>query len=93
MWSREWLSLHVRTHTTRPYENEGRQDVVVDKSPGLDYGPSSVRALRPSEREATRWNLDPFVLDGGSGHAEYDPGTWLLAYWSGRYWGFVGSAD
>ena len=42
--------------------------------------------LPPDERRITRWNSQPFILDGGSGgHGELAGDEFLLPYWMGRY--------
>ena len=42
--------------------------------------------LPPDERRMTRWNSQPFILDGGSdGRLEYGGDEFLLPYWMGRY--------
>jgi hypothetical protein len=42
--------------------------------------------LPPCERRITRWNAQPFVLDGGSGGTtELAGDEFLLPYWMGRY--------
>lgn len=42
--------------------------------------------LSPSERQITRWNTQPFILDGGDGgHTEFAGDEFLLPYWMGRY--------
>ena len=42
-----------------------------------------------TERNQQRWNANPYVLDGGSGMNECDPGAWLLPYWMGVYHGLI----
>lgn len=45
-----------------------------------------VELLPPSERRMTRWNSQPFILDGGSGgRTELAGDEFLLPYWMGRY--------
>jgi len=42
--------------------------------------------LPPDERRMTRWNGQPFILDGGSGgQIEFGGDEFLLPYWMGRY--------
>jgi len=40
-----------------------------------------------------RWNGNPFAIgqgyQGGDGHDEWEPTTWLLPYWLGRYYNFI----
>jgi len=50
----------------------------------------SKNLLPPDERPVMKWNGNPFVVDGGNeGRSEDDGGFYLLAYWMGRYFGFV----
>lgn len=75
-----------------PYANTQRLDVPIDPysgdgRAGVDSEPYFV--LPPQEKAATRWNADPYSLDGGNGLAEADPGAIMLPYWMGRYLGFV----
>jgi hypothetical protein len=42
--------------------------------------------LPPDERPISRWNGNPFVLDGGDGgQTELAGDEFLLPYWMGRY--------
>lgn len=42
--------------------------------------------LPPGERQMTRWNTQPFILDGGDGgHTEFAGDEFLLPYWMGRF--------
>lgn len=42
--------------------------------------------LPPGERQITRWNTGPFVLNGGDGgHTEFAGDEYLLPYWMARY--------
>jgi len=42
--------------------------------------------LPPGERQITRWNTQPFILDGGDGGStEFAGDEFLLPYWMGRY--------
>jgi len=45
--------------------------------------------LAPDERPVEKWNSNPHIPDGGSGHFEDDGAYFLLAYWMGRYHGWV----
>lgn len=49
----------------------------------------SVEVLPPDERALIRWNGGPFNMNGGTGYSEMDPGTWLLPYWMGRFYGYL----
>jgi len=42
--------------------------------------------LPPGERQITRCDTQPFILDGGDGgHIELPGDEYLLGYWLGRY--------
>ena len=50
-----------------------------------------ISVLPPDEMNWDKWNDDPYVPDGGgNGTLEDDGASWLLAYWMGRYYGFIG---
>lgn len=46
---------------------------------------SSLSVIPQYERSQTRWNANPFQLNGGSGNSMSDPGVWLYPYWLARY--------
>jgi hypothetical protein len=65
-------------------QNSHRQDIT--KLPENFRGQQLKELLPPGERRITRWNGQPFVLDGGSGgHIELAGDEYLLPYWMGRY--------
>jgi hypothetical protein len=64
--------------------NSHRQD-ITRKPPNFRHQQLE-ELLPPYERHMTRWNSQPFVLDGGSGGAiELAGDEFLLPYWMGRY--------
>jgi len=64
--------------------NSHRQD-ITRKKPNFRHQQLE-ELLPPYERRITRWNGQPFVLDGGSGGAlELAGDEFLLPYWMGRY--------
>jgi hypothetical protein len=70
--------------------NSDRKDVAMSKE--LDRAEErQARDLLPAdERPVMKWNGNPFVVDGGNGgFSEDDGGFFLLAYWMGRFLGFV----
>jgi hypothetical protein len=83
---REW-SLDLINHN---YHNSHRSDLASARG-YLAYGGGS-RAFSPRELEAkwgARVSLQP---DGGeNSHAVTPPTGWLLDYWMGRYYGFIGA--
>jgi len=49
-----------------------------------------IHVLPADERNFDRWNRNPYYPDGGKGGKFEDDGaSWLLAYWMGKYHGFV----
>jgi len=74
-------------------ENSQRADVNMNPWPNRYGQPLSNRSLPPlppAERAITEWNEDPYVLDAGGGGTREKSGVfWLLAYWLGRYHGFI----
>ena len=65
-------------------QNSHRQDIT--KLPENFRGQQLKELLPPGERRITRWNSQPFILDGGSGgHIELAGDEYLLPYWMGRY--------
>jgi hypothetical protein len=65
-------------------ENSHRQDLT--KLPDNFMKREMVELLPPGERQITRCNSQPFILDGGDGgHTEFSGDEFLLGYWMGRY--------
>jgi len=65
-------------------QNSHRHDVT--KLPDNFRGQQLKELLPPGERRITRWNSQPFILDGGNGgHTELAGDEFLLPYWMGRY--------
>lgn len=99
--------------------NSHRADVVFQDLPNRHGDAILTRVLPADERLFNRWNIDPFVPDGGGsidqhvagvplashntrsfgpdlhgeGRTEDDGGSWLLAYWMGRYHGFIAAPE
>jgi hypothetical protein len=64
--------------------NSHRRD-ITPKAPNF-RGQELEELLEPYERRITRWNSQPFILDGGNGGAtELAGDEFLLPYWMGRY--------
>ena len=83
----EQIPMDLITWTMR---NSHRADIPLDESPGRFDEPQSVAAIPADERPVMRWNGNPYRLDGGNGGRSEDDGTfYLIAYWLGRYHGFV----
>jgi hypothetical protein len=64
--------------------NSHRQD-ITRMAPNFRFQELE-ELLPPDERRMTRWNAQPFTLDGGNGGAiELAGDEFLLPYWMGRY--------
>ncbi len=74
--------------------NSHRADILPDPEPGR-FGEKQARhVLSPRERCVSRWNHNPYALDGGSdGMGEEDGAFWLLPYWMGRYHGIISERE
>ena len=82
---REWpLDLVIWS-----YQNSHRADL---RSPsGYVSYKAGTRAFSPRETEPMRWDHWTMQADGGTGGRDVvEPSGWLLAYWMGRYHGFIG---
>ena len=70
--------------------NSHRQDIVWATSPDRFQHREVLTLLPPDERPVSKWNGNPFVVDGGgNGHGEDDGAAFLLPYWMGRYHKFL----
>lgn len=70
--------------------NSSRKDIVMEKELDRAHKRQSRTWIPPDERPVMKWNGNPFVIDGGDGgYSEDDGGFFLLAYWMGRYLGYV----
>jgi hypothetical protein len=70
------------------YQNSHRADLRTP--PGYKMVKAADRAFSPREREPIRWDAWTMQADGGSdGRDVVEPSGWLLAYWMGRYHGFI----
>jgi len=70
-------------------DNTKRADLVPDMNL-LPAKNQSVTALRRSESSALQWCDDPFAFSSeGGGLSEENPVIFLIAYWIGRFHGFV----
>lgn len=65
-------------------ENSHRQDLT--RLPDNFRKVELEELLPPGERQVTRCNTQPFILDGGDGgHTEFSGDEYLIGYWMGRY--------
>jgi hypothetical protein len=72
------------------YQNSHRTDLKTP--PGHVALKGGTRTFPPRETEPLRWDHWLMQADGGAGGRDVvEPGAWLLAYWMGRYHGFVGA--
>jgi hypothetical protein len=72
------------------YQNSHRTDL---KTPaGYVALKGGTRTFPPRETEPLRWDHWLMQADGGAGGRDVvEPSAWLLAYWMGRYHGFLGA--
>ena len=81
---REWpLDLVIWS-----YQNSHRADL---RGPSGDVPyKAGTRTFSPRETEPCRWDHWLMQADGGAGGRDVvEPSSWLLAYWMGRYHGFI----
>jgi hypothetical protein len=72
------------------YQNSHRSDLRTPS--GYVALKGGTRAFPPRETEPLRWDRWLMQADGGEGGRDVvEPGAWLLAYWMGRYHGFIGA--
>ena len=70
--------------------NSNRKDIIWDPNVSRFGKPQLLYVLPADERNFYKWNKNPYYPDGGAGgNVEDDGGSWLLAYWMGRYHGFI----
>lgn len=70
------------------FQNSHRADIHTP--PGYRAYKGGIRAFSPREREPLRWDAWTMQLDGGAdGKHAIECGSWLLAYWMGRYHQFI----
>ena len=71
--------------------NSNRKDIVWSPYKSR-FGRDQLLSVLPAdERNWSKWNGNPYYPDGGGdGTNEDDGASWLLAYWMGRYHGFIG---
>ncbi len=74
-------------------DNSKREDIDLVRSPELDHWQTD-RLLPASERAVMRWDRNPWTaVRGDGGRVESSGVYWLLPYWMGRYYGFIGAAE
>ncbi|HUF68855.1 MAG TPA: hypothetical protein VMM79_09465 [Longimicrobiales bacterium] len=66
--------------------NSHRLDVPIDPAPDRHKGRQALIVLPYDELPMSKWNGNPYNLDGGNGGRSEDDGAYfLLPYWMGRY--------
>lgn len=74
-------------------DNSRREDLTLVRYPEL-YNWQVDRLLPASERYVMRWDKNPYDAVGGENGARESTGIyWLLPYWMGRYYGFIGAPE
>lgn len=74
------------------YENSHRADLRTPA--GYVALKAGIRPFPAREHEPMRWDAWTMKLDGGSGGRDViEPGGWLLAYWMGRYHGYIAAPE
>lgn len=73
--------------------NSNRKDIIWSPYKSRFGKKQLIHVLPADERNFDRWNRNPYYPDAGKGGAYEDDGSsWLLAYWLGRYHGFISEA-
>ncbi len=73
--------------------NSNRTDVIFNPRKDRFDKPQLITVLPADETNFNKWNKNPYYPDsGGNGKNEDDGASWLLAYWMGRYHGFIDAA-
>lgn len=74
------------------YQNSHRTDLRTPA--GYVALKGGTRTFPPRETEPCRWDHWVMQPDGGAGGNDVvEPGPWLLAYWMGRYHGFIAAPE
>ena len=72
-------------------KNSHRQDVPIDPLSDRFKRKQALIVLPYDELPMTKWNGNPYNLDGGNGGRSEDDGAYfLLPYWMGRYHKLIG---
>jgi hypothetical protein len=76
-----------------PIRNSHRRDVRLDAIRGRKGELQSVDVLPYDELPAHKWNFNPYSLDSSTHGTREEDGThYLLPYWMGRYYGYIGES-
>lgn len=73
-----------------PVQNSIRNDVIAQWHSDR-FGTNSMGLLPFAwdENIFSKWNANPFQMDGGSGMTEFNPGVYLLPYWMMVYHAYM----
>lgn len=72
-------------------KNSHREDVPLDPFNDRHKRPQALIVLPYDELPMSKWNGNPYNLDGGNGGRSEDDGAYfLLPYWMGRYHKLIG---
>lgn len=83
---RDWPLDHIEWTV----DNRWREDIQRDLTPGADED-RITRILPRSEMGLVMFDQEPYrAMIGRGGEREDRPNDWLMAYWMGRYYGFIG---
>jgi hypothetical protein len=86
---RDWPLDHIEWTV----DNRLREDVERDLTPGVD-GLKLKRIPNRSEMGLVMFDQEPYyMVIGRGGEREDRPNDWLMAYWMGRYYGFIGPPE
>ncbi len=74
--------------------NSNRKDITWNPEMSRFNRKQLLHVLPADEKNFDRWNRNPYAPDAGKGGKfEDDRGSRLLAYWLGRYHGFIGKEN
>lgn len=85
-WLRRWPLELVEW----PQHNSDREDVLINyPASKCNSVPQAITLLPMDESVMHRWNGGPWDLEGGSGYSESGADSFLVGYWSMRYFGLL----
>jgi hypothetical protein len=93
----EYLRDHPLDLIQWTVDNSKRDDIEFVREPMLEPLQTN-RMLPPSERGVMRWDKNPWSVQSGDfhdpeGRLESAGVHWLLPYWMGRYYGWIGAPE
>ena len=83
LWEMQQIPLDLRSwRMTNSHRWDIRKSAISDRF----FKPQAVEPISPAERAISKWNNNPYQLDGGGdGLSEDDGAFFLLPYWMARY--------